>query len=184
MERMEPSTVRRDRWIRYGIAAIAFSVMAAAWHFGSTQSGGIATAEARKAMPALVMSQLGGGTWRLTDHRGQVVLVNYWATWCGPCREETPGLIRLSHDLGEKELAIVGVSLDEGGTEKVQRFVDALHVTYPVALPQPMSQLAYGMAGLPTSILVDRQGRVAKTYTGAVQQRDFEKDVRALLAER
>ncbi len=174
----------RERWGTYAAGAIAFGLVALSWHFGGIQSGRISPAGERRAMPALVMAQLDGGTWRMADHRGQVVLVNYWASWCGPCREETPGLIRLWRDLGSKGLAVVGISLDEGGTEKVQRFVDELHVTYPVALPQPMSQLAYGMAGLPTSILVDRHGRVAKTYTGAVRQRDFEKDVQALLAER
>ena len=119
----------------------------------------------------------------MKDHRGQVVLVNYWATWCGPCREEMPGLVRLSQELGPKGLAVVGVSVDEGSREKVQQFVDEFHVTYPVALQEPMSQMAQGMAGVPTTILVDRQGRVAKTYVGAVGERDFRQDVKILLAE-
>ena len=63
-------------------------------------------------MPELVMAQLDGGTWRTVDHRGQVVLLNYWATWCGPCWEETPGLVRLSREMGPKGLAVVGVAID------------------------------------------------------------------------
>ena len=116
----------------------------------------------------------------MVDHRGEVVLVNYWATWCEPCWEETPGLVRLSREQG---LAVVGVSIDEGGKGKVQQFVDEFHVTYPVALQEPMSQMARGMAGVPTTILVDRQGRVAKTYVGQVEERDFRKDVQVLLGE-
>jgi thiol-disulfide isomerase/thioredoxin len=146
-------------------------------------SGGIAPVGERRVMPELVMAQLDGGTWRMVDHRGQVVLVNYWATWCGPCWEETPGLIRLSQDLGPKGLAVVGVALDEGGKEKVRKFVEEFRVPYPVALPERMSQMAYGLEGVPTTILVDRQGRVAKTYVGAVRQRDFETDVEVLLGE-
>jgi cytochrome c biogenesis protein CcmG/thiol:disulfide interchange protein DsbE len=171
------------RWVRYAVAVAAFAIVALAWHFGTRQSGGIAPVEERKAMPELVMTQLDGGTWRMAEHRGQVVLVNYWATWCGPCWEETPGLIRLSKELGPKGLAVVGVALDEGGSEKVKKFVDEFHVPYPVVLPEKMSQMEYGMAGVPTTILVDRYGRVAKTYVGAVRQADFRTDVEVLLRE-
>jgi thiol-disulfide isomerase/thioredoxin len=120
----------------------------------------------------------------MAEHRGQVVLVNYWASWCEPCWEETPGLIRLSKELGPQGLAVVGVAVDEGGTAKVKKFVEEFRVPYPVALPEPGSQMAYGMAGVPTTILVDRKGRVAKTYSGAIRQADFKADVVTLLAER
>ena len=120
----------------------------------------------------------------MADHRGQVVLVNYWATWCGPCWEETPGLIRLSEEFGPKGLAVVGVALDEGGKEKVEKFVREFRVPYPVVMPERMSQMEYGMAGVPTTILIDKEGRVAKTYVGAVRQADFAEDVGVLLAER
>jgi peroxiredoxin len=134
-------------------------------------------------MPELAMAQLDGGTWRTMDHRGQVVLVNYWATWCGPCWEETPGLIRLSREMEQKGLAVVGIAIDEGGREKVQKFVDQFRVPYPVVMPERLSQVEYGLEGVPTTILLDKQGRVAKTYVGAVQRRDFETDVEALLRE-
>ncbi len=174
---------RWRRWGRYGVAAAAFGVVAWAWHYGTRQSGGISPANERRVMPALVLAQLDGWTWRMEDHRGEVVLVNYWATWCGPCREEMPGLVRLSRDLGSKGLAVVGVSIDEGSREKVRSFVDEFHVPYPVAFPEAMSQIARGMAGVPTTILVDKQGRVAKTYVGAVEERDIREDVQVLRGE-
>jgi cytochrome c biogenesis protein CcmG/thiol:disulfide interchange protein DsbE len=172
------------RWVRYAVGVVAFGVVALAWHFGTRQSGGIAPVDKRKVMPELVMAQLDGGTWRMAEHRGEVVLVNYWATWCEPCWEETPGLIRLSQELGPKGLAIVGVAIDEGGRGKVQKFVDEFHVPYPVVLPERMSQIEFGLEGVPTTILVDKQGRVAKAYVGAVRERDFRTDVEVLLAER
>jgi cytochrome c biogenesis protein CcmG/thiol:disulfide interchange protein DsbE len=132
-------------------------------------------------MPELLMDQLDGGNWRMVDHRGQVVLVNYWATWCGPCVEETPGLVRLAGE--RKELAVVGVSMDQGDRKKVRDFVSRFQVPYPVVFPEAMSQMRSGM-GLPTTILVDRSGRVAKTYVGAVRRGDFEADVDVLLGER
>jgi len=171
------------RGVRYAVAVVAFGVVALAWHFGTRQSGGIAPVGERRVMPELAMAQLDGGTWRMADHRGQVVLVNYWATWCGPCWEETPGLIRLSQELGPKGLAVLGVAIDEGGTEKVKKFVDEFHVPYPVGLPERLSQAEFGMEGVPTTILVDKQGRVAKTYVGAVRQADFAEDVAVLLGE-
>ena len=119
----------------------------------------------------------------MEDHRGQVVLINYWATWCGPCQMETPGLVRLVRELGPKGLAVVGVSMDEGNRKKVRDFVERFQVNYPVVFPERMSQMGSGMEGLPTTILVDRNGRVAKTYVGAVRQADFQADVNAVLAE-
>ena len=172
-----------ERWVRGGGGGVGFVGVAWAWHYGTRQSGGIRPVGERRVMPDLVMAQLDGGTWRTVDHRGQVVLVNYWATWCGPCWEETPGLIRLSREMGPKGLAVVGVAIDEGGREKVRKFVEEFRVRYPVVMPERLSQVEYGLEGVPTTILLDKQGRVAKTYVGAVRQRDFETDVEALLRE-
>jgi cytochrome c biogenesis protein CcmG/thiol:disulfide interchange protein DsbE len=173
----------REGWGRYAVAVVAFGVVAWAWHFGTRQSGGIRPAGERRVMPELAMAQLDGGTWRTVEHRGQVVLVNYWATWCGPCWEETPGLIRLSREMGPQGVAVVGVAIDEGGREKVRKFVEEFRVPYPVVIQERLSQVEYGLEGVPTTILLDRQGRVAKTYVGAVRQRDFKADLEALLRE-
>jgi cytochrome c biogenesis protein CcmG/thiol:disulfide interchange protein DsbE len=175
---------RLELWVKYVAGVVAFALVALAWHFGTKQSGGIVAVASRREMPKLALEQLGGGTWRMEDHRGQVVLINYWATWCGPCREETPGLGRLAREFGSKGLAVVGVSLDEGDRGKVRSFVDGFQLPYPVVFPAPMSQLEQGLEGVPTTILVDRKGRVAKTYMGAVREGDFREDVKALLEER
>jgi cytochrome c biogenesis protein CcmG, thiol:disulfide interchange protein DsbE len=174
---------RRERAVWGGLAVIAFGLVAWAWHHATSQAGDIVPVASRRVMPALELEQLGGGTWRMAEHRGQVVLVNYWATWCGPCWEETPGLIRLAREIGPKGLAVVGVSLDQGSRGKVQKFVDDFHVPYPVAFPAAMSQVEQGLVGVPTTILVDRNGRVAKTYSGAVREADFREDVEVLLGE-
>ena len=138
-------------------------------------------------MPPLKLSLLTGESWRLADHRGQVIAINYWASWCAPCWEETPVLVRLDHELGSRGLSVVGVAMDERESDNVPagvtRFVDALHVPYSIALTPPMSQMAYGMEGLPTTVLVDRSGRIARTYVGAIRESAFRSDVKALLEE-
>jgi len=174
----------RARVVNYGFAALgaglllAFVLMRAAG-----RTGGMTPVNMRRPMPLLVLSTLDGGTWRMEEHRGEVVVVNYWASWCVPCWEETPMLIRLAREYQGRGVSVAGVAMDEGRLDKVRAFVQRFGVTYPVALPQPMSQMAYGMDGLPTTILVDQNGRVAKTYSGALREKDLRADVEALLKE-
>lgn len=170
--------------VMWGFVALAVLLGGFAWRRATSRAGEIAPVSERKTMPALELAQLGGGEWRMADHRGQVVLINYWATWCGPCREEMPGLARLSEELAPRGLAVVGVSIDKGGRDKVRQFVNDFKVPYPVAFPDPLSQMEWGMAGVPTTVLVDREGRVAKSYVGAVREKDFRSDVEELLAEK
>ena len=174
---------RRERLTQYVFMALGVALLIFGLSHRTRQSGHIAPVESRKVMPALEMERLDGGEWRLEDHLGQVVLINYWATWCGPCQMETPGLVSLARELGPKGLAVVGVSMDTGDRAKVRNFVERFQVSYPVVFPARMSQMEFGMEGLPTTILLDRNGRVAKTYVGAVRRADFEADVNAVLLE-
>lgn len=175
------SQTRRNGWAKYlfvGAAVVIAGVSSIPWPRWAEP---VIPVAARKSMPQVALAQLDGGTWRLADHRGQVVLINYWASWCGPCREETPGLVRLAGEV--KGLAVVGISMDEGDRDGVRAFVQRMHVEYPIAFPSPLSQMAAGMVGLPTTILVDKEGRVAKTYVGETREREFRRDVERLLVE-
>jgi cytochrome c biogenesis protein CcmG, thiol:disulfide interchange protein DsbE len=179
----EMQVAGRERMVQYGFLGLGVVLLVFGLGHRMRQSGHFVPVEDRKVMPALVMDRLDGGEWRLADHRGEVVLINYWATWCGPCQEETPGLASLARELGPRGLAVVGVSMDTGDRTKVRDFAARFQVNYPVVFPEAMSQLGSGMAGLPTTILVDRNGRVAKTYVGAVRRADFEVDVNAVMGE-
>ncbi len=147
------------------------------------QSPGVREVKDRHPIADLVLPQLNGGSWRLSDHRGQVVLINYWASWCAPCRQETPGLIDLARDYRYKGLSIVGVSMDEGGKPAVESFLKEFHMPYPVLMPELTSPSVPAIEALPTTVLVDRNGRVAKSYVGAVREAVFRADVDKLLAE-
>ena len=135
----------------------------------------------RREMPDITLSDLDGRTWRLRDHAGQVVLVNFWATWCPPCREETPGLVHLAKSYRDKGVAVVGISMDEGGEEAARKFARDYRVGYPILLPDARFPFANGVEDLPTSLLIDQHGKVAKTYIGAVNEATFNRDIDRLL---
>jgi cytochrome c biogenesis protein CcmG, thiol:disulfide interchange protein DsbE len=169
--------------IQYGLFVGVVLWIAFAFQGWNDETGHIQPAAQRKPLSELVMPGLDGASWRLSDHRGEVILINYWASWCGPCRQETPGLESLARDYRYKGLALVGVSLDKGDKAPVQSFVKEFHMTYPVVFPAPQQPFASDVEAIPTTVLVDRQGRVAKTYVGAVRESVFQADVNSLLAE-
>lgn len=175
---------RRRTWAVWFFIAAAGLAFFVSQRLNRARAGGITPVAMRRAAPEMVFDKMDGGRWLLREHRGQVVLINLWASWCGPCREETPGLVRLYREAGPKGLEVVGLSLDVGGREKVRAFARRFEVPYPIVFPEPMSQLADTVEGVPATILVDKDGRVAKTYMGAVRREVFAADVDALLAER
>ena len=181
VELQRPTRGLRSRmYLFVGAAVLVSAIVSIPW---PRRSEPLIAVKERRALPEVTLTQLEGGTWKLTEHRGKVVLMNYWASWCGPCRTETPGLVRLAEEMGPERLAVVGVSMDTGDKAPVRGFVRRMHVGYPIAFPEPMSQMAAGMVGLPTTILVDRQGRVAKTYVGETREGEFRRDVERLLGE-
>ena len=169
--------------LQYGLFAVAVLWIALATQDWSDEKAGVRDVKDRHLVADLVMPQMNGSSWRLSDHRGEVVLINYWASWCGPCRQETPGLIDLAREYRYKGLSIVGVSMDEGGKRAVASFMNEFHMPYPVLMPDLASPSAPAVEALPTTVLVDRSGRVAKSYVGAVKETIFRADVDQLLAE-
>ena len=121
--------------------------------------------------PEISFSDLSGNTLGLEDFRGQVVLVNFWATWCAPCLRELPSLERLQAALSEDDFGLLAISIDREGGEKVSPFLeengfDAL----PTYLdPTGGTATAFGVFGMPTTLLIDRQGRELGRYTGPAE---------------
>jgi cytochrome c biogenesis protein CcmG/thiol:disulfide interchange protein DsbE len=169
--------------IQYLLFAVAVAWIAIGVESWSDQKAGVKAVKDRTHMSDLTWPQLDGGSWRLSEHRGQVVLINYWASWCAPCRQETPGLIDLARDYRYKGLSIVGVAMDEGGKPAVEGFLREFHLPYPVLMPDLASPSTPAIDALPTTVLVDRNGRAAKSYVGAVQESVFRADVDRLLSE-
>jgi peroxiredoxin len=118
---------------------------------------------------------LDGKTYRLSDYRGKWVLVNYWATWCPPCREELPELEVFHSNHKDKDAVVLGVAMERIKKERLQKFVEAQFLSYPILMMDPAASTELGrVPGLPTSYLIDPQGELAARQVGPVTLEDLE----------
>ena len=127
----------------------------------------------------------------LRDYEGKVVLLNFWATWCGPCRYEIPALVDMSNEYDPEQVAIIGISLDQGPSERVlpliDKFVEHLAINYPVIHDGQWELLRIfykenlARMGVPLTFVFDRQGRVYKKYSGVPQDRSGRPNPRGVL---
>ena len=132
------------------------------------------------AVADVQMRDLEGRTISPAALRGKVVLVNFWATWCPPCRAEIPDLVALQSKYGDR-LQIIGVSQDEGSVEVVRRFAAEQHMNYPIVIMTPeLDRVFTGIAALPTSFVLDREGRIVQRHVGMLNAVVTEQETRAL----
>jgi len=144
--------------------------------------GGMAGAEGTMAPDFSLPAARGNGTVSLSEYRGNVVLVNFWATWCPPCREEIPAFIQVRDKLHAEGFEIIGVALDEGGSSVVLPFAQEFAISYPLAIgDQSVTQRYGGIRGIPASFLVDRDGKIVQKYLGAIDAQTLENAVRTVL---
>ena len=132
--------------------------------------------------PEFALQDLSGKTVRLSDYAGKVVVVDFWVTWCGPCRAEVPDFVRLQSKYRGQGLVILGLSLDENGEKLVRDFAREYGVNYPMLLASPETARRYGgIVGIPTTFVLDRKGRITQKFIGQVEPRAFEATVQPLL---
>lgn len=132
--------------------------------------------------PAFAIKTIDGKNLSLANYEGKVVLLNFWATWCGPCQTEMPRFIRFQREFGAKGFQVVGISMDDSNAP-VRTFISKLKPNYPIALGNAKVAESYGgILGLPITLLIDRKGRIAKRYEGAVNLDAMQHDVERLLA--
>jgi cytochrome c biogenesis protein CcmG/thiol:disulfide interchange protein DsbE len=137
----------------------------------------------RRAAPEFQLKDADGRTVRLSDYRGKVVLLNFWATWCGPCTFEIPWFVEFERRLKDRGFAVLGISMDEDGWEVVRPFMSRLKINYRVLLGNDEVGQAYGgVDSLPTSFLIDREGKVAGVHVGLVSRSRYESELQELLA--
>lgn len=118
----------------------------------------------------------------LSAYAGKVVLVNFWATWCAPCRVEMPWFEQFSHDYKDRGLVVLGVSMDDEGWKVAKPALDKLKITYPVGLKNKSISKAYGVTeSLPVTFLIDRKGMIRMVKEGFGNKDEFTKAIDALL---
>lgn len=170
-------------WIIAGLVAVAGTAAAFSFAGKPSENGDAAFAAVGPNAPDFSLPSVpGGSTVKLSDYKGKVVLVNFWATWCPPCRAEIPDFIAVRDSLNAKGFEILGISLDEGGAKDVAPFAKEYRITYPLALGnQDIVKRYGGIRGIPTSFLIDRQGRIVQKWPGMIDKTTLENAVKAVL---
>jgi peroxiredoxin len=134
--------------------------------------------------PSFSLVTLDGDTIRSADLKGKVLVVNFWATWCIPCRVEMPSMQKLHERHAGDDLVVLGVSVDVGGVGPVRTFLRERHVTYPVGrVTEPLRRAFGGIAGIPTTFVIDRRGIVRHRVVGYFAPPALEASVSRLLAD-
>jgi len=159
---------RFSRWaVMCAVAAFAFATAVG-------QDEGMA--------PDFKLPTASGGTVQLSKLRGKVVVVNFWATWCGPCRGEIPGMLEVYQKYKDKGFEIVGISVDRDGWGVINPLVKKMKITYPVVLGNGEITDAYGgIDAIPTTFFVDRKGHVLKRHVGGMSKAEFEETIKSFL---
>lgn len=140
------------------------------------------SSEPARRAPDFALKDLAGQLVRLSDFDGQVRLVDFWATWCAPCREEIPVFNELQRKYGEQGFKLLAIAMDERPDRVVPPFVEEYRIGYSVLLGTDDVAEAYGpILGYPTKFLVDREGRIAASFIGPVPKRVLETRIRSLL---
>ena len=187
---------RRSMWLAMGAVAVALGLIWLAPGIGVHQdeeaTGGGPTeypgepddvqATGKPAPLHFTLKDMNGADVKLASFKGKVILVNFWATWCGPCKAEIPSLVELQHQYGD-DLVILGVSVDDP-VEKMRPYAAQYKINYPLLVGEGRDDVqdAFGpLAGIPVSVIIGRDGRIAKKHSGIATKSQFEREIKALL---
>lgn len=121
----------------------------------------------RQQAPGFEIENLAGGNTGLKDYRGKIVLLNFWATWCMPCRAEMPGMETIWQKYKEQDLVVAAISVDEGSRGRIETFSKLLDLSFPILLdPESNVSNLYKVSNMPTSFLIDRNGKIISRIVG------------------
>lgn len=172
---------RRWAWVA-GAVLVAGGVVA--YLLGPGEPAGEGGEAAWLDMPAstVAFETLSGRTESLADYEGRVVLLNFWGTWCPPCRREIPELVEVRERFRAEDVAVIGVAVESGSAEEIREFLAEFDADYPIWISSGAKALSnFDAAGYPYTLLVDRDGRIRKQYLGPQSSERLAEDIRALL---
>jgi peroxiredoxin len=137
----------------------------------------------RKKAPDFALKDANGQTVRLSDYHGKVVLLDFWATWCGPCKIEIPWFQEFERQNKDKGFAVIGVAMDDDGWDVVKPFAKERGINYRLVLgDDKVADLYGGLDALPTTLLIDRGGNIAAVHIGLSGKNEFEDSIQELLS--
>jgi thiol-disulfide isomerase/thioredoxin len=187
---------RRSLWLAMGAVAVALGLIWLAPGIGEHQDGGgtgaaiseypgepdDGKATGKQAPLHFTLKDMNGADVQLASFKGKVILLNFWATWCGPCKAEIPGLVELQQQYGD-DLVILGFSVDDT-PEKMRPYAAQYKINYPLLVGNGREDVqdAFGpLFGIPVSVIIGRDGRIAKKHSGIATKSQFEREIKALL---
>ena len=136
----------------------------------------------RKTAPEFSLKDANGVPVKLSDFKGKVVVLNFWATWCGPCKVEIPWFIEFEQKHKDQGLVVLGVSMDDDGWASVKPYIENAKVNYRVVIgTDRVGEMYGGVESLPTTFMVDREGKIASTHIGLIGKREYQDEINQLL---
>ena len=135
----------------------------------------------RKMAPDFTLTDSNGASIRLSDYKGKVVLLDFWATWCHGCKLEIPWYMEFQQKYKDKGLSVIGVAMDEDGWKSVKPFIEKTKINYAIVVGNQQLASKFGADSLPVTLLIDREGKIAESHAGMVDKAAFEKDLQMLV---
>lgn len=157
----------------FAVAVLMTAILFACTDKTAQSSGAVAS--------DFTLQDLNGKNVKLSDYKGRVVLLDFWATWCPPCRASIPAIEKIHKAYKDKGLVVLAVSLDEGGWDAVKSFITEYGITYTVLKGTEDVAVNYMVRTIPMLLVLDKQGRISKRYLGFGNEEDLENDIKAIL---
>lgn len=181
-ERFMPSPQLRHRFLALVLLAIGLAGMEFALSIKTFATP--AAARARKAAPDFTLTDSKGTPIRLSDYKGRVVLLDFWATWCHGCKTEIPWYMEFEDKYKESGLTVIGVSMDSDGWKSVTPFIQEKKINYDVVIGNDTLAKQYGLTSMPMTLLIDRDGKIADAHVGMVDKAAWEGQIKTLLRDK
>jgi peroxiredoxin len=165
------------------LSLVALALFLSCSEKSSTHASASTKSDNRKMAPDFTLTDANGNSVKLSDYRGKVVLLNFWATWCGPCALEIPWFVEFEQQYKSKGLEVIGISMDEDGWKVVKPYIQERKVNYRVLLGNDtVSQLYGGVESLPTTFIIDREGKFAfSPHVGLAEKNEYLTEIQSLL---
>ena len=164
------------------ITGIAVTLGSIGWPDKTPPHKVVKDIQGRKPAPDFELKDVNGKVVHLSDYKGKVVLLDFWATWCGPCGIEIPWFTEFQRKYKDRGFTVLGVSMDDGGWKDVKPFVAEQKINYQIVLGDDKTSDRYGdVEALPTTFVIDREGRIASVHVGLVDKKEFDDAIQQLL---